>query len=244
MLQIALCDDDPAQRDQIGRLLQNYIDKRLDSAAQLTVFSSRVKLLEHPENFDLYVLDVIMPEISGIDLGMKLRDLGEEGAIVYLTASRDHAVDSYLVDALYYLLKPVEEDKLYEVLDKAAALLQKQRAASVQVKTKNGLHLLALESIIYVELVGRIARYHLLKGELVDSLTFHNSFKKEMAPVLDDPRFLLCGSSFVVNLHYVTTVDKTTLTVKGGEQVPLARGYYDRMKKRWGDYWMDKGETP
>lgn len=242
MLQIALCDDEPAHRDQIGRLLQNYIDTRLNSAAQLTIFASGAALLEYSESFDLYVLDVIMPDISGIDLGLKLRALGQEGAIVYLTTSRDHAVDSYLVDALYYLLKPVEEGKLYAVLDKAAALLQKQRAVSVQVKTKNGLRLLPLADIIYVELIGRTARYHLPKGEIVDSLTFHNAFKKEMAPMLEDRRFLLCGSSFVVNLHYVTAVNKTALTVAGGEQVPLSRGYYERVKKSWGDYWMDKGE--
>ena len=85
--------------------------------------------------FDLYVLDVVMPDMSGIDLGMKLRELGQYGAIVYLSVSPEYAVESYAVRAFYYLMKPVDSTQLYHVLDQALVALDRKKAACVTVKT-------------------------------------------------------------------------------------------------------------
>lgn len=246
MLHIALCDDEPEQRALTGGLLRQYIKERPGLAAQLSVFSSGAALLEQVENggdFDLYVLDIIMPELSGIDLGVKLRNMGSNGSIVYLTTSPDYAVDSYLAQAFFYLLKPVNPPRLFEVLDQAAALLHKRRAASVQVKTKDGLLLLPLDGLLYAELAGRAVRYHLSGGETVGGMTLRGTFSREMEPLLSDRRFILCGSSFVVNLHYVTAVGKGELTVSG-VRVPLSRGLAAQVKQRWGDYWMEGGGEP
>ena len=122
MLKIALCDDEPGQRSLTGGLLREYMEQRPSLAARLTVVSSGEELLEQAEaegGFDLYVLDVIMPELSGIDVGVKLRELGSDAPIIYLTTSPDYAVDSYLAQAFYYILKPVDRFQLFEVLDRA-----------------------------------------------------------------------------------------------------------------------------
>lgn len=244
MLQIALCDDHAEERSEISRLLRDYIAQRPALTARLTVFSSGAELLEHPEGFDVYVLDVVMPELSGIELGMQLRAMGRSGAIIYLSAYRDFAVDSYLVSAFYYLLKPAGAEQLYPVLDRATALMDDRRAAGVLVKTRNGLRLLPLDDVVYTELLGRSARYHLSHGETVDSVTFHGSFRSEMATLLADPRFTLCGSSFAVNLHYVAAVDKRGLTLADGGRVPLSRAHYDRVKTSWANYWMNQEGAP
>ncbi len=247
MLNIAFCDDEPEQCALTGALLRQYMEDRPDLALRLTAFSSGPALLEQAEaagGFDLYVLDVIMPELSGISLGVKLREMGSDAPIIYLTTSPDFAVDSYLAQAFYYLLKPVEPARLYAVLDLAAALLQKRRAASVQVRTKSGLRLLPLDDIVCVELAGRSARYCLTGGETVDSVTLHGPFQTEIGPLLADPRFLLCASGFAINLHYVTAVDKGELTLRGGGRAPLSRGLAQEVKKRWGEYWLGGGGKP
>ncbi len=247
MLRIALCDDEPGQRDLTGGLLRQYMEERPNLAARLTVVSTGAELLGQMEavgGFDLYVLDVIMPELSGIDVGVRLRELGSDAPIIYLTSSPDYAVDSYLAQAFYYILKPVDPAKLFGVLDRAAALLEKRRAASVPVKTKSGVRLVRLDEILYVGLAGRLAQYHLSGGERVDSLTLHSSFQAEIAPLLADARFVLCASSFAVNLHYVTAVDKGELMVGDQFRVPLSRGLAAQVKKRWGDYWLNGGNGP
>lgn len=247
MLKIALCDDEKDQLDRVDGLLRQYFGERPGLAHRTELFSSGEELLkrvESGEGFDLYVLDVIMPRLSGIDLGVKLREAGCGAPIIYLTGSPDYAVDSYLAEAFYYLLKPVEPERFYEILDKASLLLEKKKAASVQVKTKDGLRLLPLDDILCAELAGRCARYYLADGEVVDGLTLRGTFRAAMEPLLADPRFALCSISFLVNLYYVSAVGKTELTISGGRHIPLSRAFSTAVKERWAAYWLNRGGEP
>lgn len=244
MLEIALCDDEPGQVAQTGGLLRGYLAARPRLGGRLTSFSSPQALLQRAaeQHFDIYVLDILMPGLSGIELGLRLRQAGCEGTIVYLSTSPEYAVDSYRVRAFYYLLKPVQPARLYEVLDQAAALAEKRQAARVTVKTKNGLRVLPLGEVCYVELVGRAARYYLTSGEAVDSVTLRGPFQAAVAPLLADRRFLPCGASFAVNLEQVAAVEKAGLTMADGRQLPLPRGQYTLLKKLWMEHWL-QGEA-
>lgn len=247
MLRIALCDDEEKQRSNASQLLRGYAAQRPETAIQLSVFSSAYALLERVEAegpFDLYLLDIVMPELSGIDLGIRLRELDSSGAIIYLTVSPEFAVDSYAAHAFYYLVKPVSPEQLYPVLDSAAAELERRKAACVTVKTKDGLRRVRLDDILYAELSGRTVHYHLAGGERLDSVTVRGAFHEEIAPLLADPRFFQCGASFAANLFYVTSAEKTCFKMDGGKRVPLSRSLAAQARQRWNDYWLNgvKGE--
>lgn len=249
MIKLALCDDEAEQREAIGILLRKYAASRPALAIKLAVFSSGQELLAAAEEcggFDLYVLDIVMPGLSGIDVGVRLRELYSGGSIIYLTISPEYAVDSYAARAFYYLMKPAEPDKLFQVLDQAAEELEKQRSACVTVRRKDGLERVRLDEILYVELSGRVMRYHLADGSSLDSVTVRGPFQTEAASLLADQRFFLCGASFVVNLFYVTAVEKGFLRLDGGARVPLARGLAAQARQRWSDYWLGPsgGEAP
>lgn len=242
MIKLALCDDEAEQREAIGNLLREYAASRPSFVLKMSIFSSGQDLLAAAEEcggFDLYVLDIVMPGLSGIDLGVRLRELYSGGTIVYLTVSPEYAVDSYAARAFYYLMKPVEPAELFRVLDLAAAALEKRKAACVAVRTKDGLERVRLDEIVYAELSGRTVRYHLADGSSLDSLTVRSPFQEEAAPLLADQRFFLCGASFAVNLFYVTAVEKGFLRMDGGARVPLARGLAGQAKRRWSDFWLD-----
>lgn len=242
MIKLAVCDDEAEQREAIGNLLREYAASRPSPAIKISIFSSGQDLLAAAEEcggFDLYVLDIVMPGLSGIDLGVRLRELYAGGAIIYLTISPEYAVDSYAARAFYYLMKPAEPDKLFPVLDQAVAALEKKKAACVAVRTRDGLERVRLDEIVYAELTGRTVRYHLADGSSLDSLTVRSPFQEEAAPLLADQRFFLCGASFAVNLFYVTAVEKGFLRMDGGARVPLARGLAAQAKRRWSDYWLN-----
>ena len=240
MLKLALCDDEAEQRAAVSKMLREYAALRPELTVKLSVFSSGLELLSaaEEEHFDLYVLDVVMPGLSGIDLGVKLRELGRYGAIVYLSISPEYAVESYAARAFSYLMKPVEPAKLFHVLDQAAASLEKQKASCVTVKTREGLVLVPLDRIMYVELNNRAVRYHLSNNTMVDSLTVRTSFQEETAQLLSDARFFQSGASFAVNLYYVSAVERSSLRMDNGDRVPLARGRTALVKQRWSDYWL------
>ncbi len=242
MLRLALCDDEQTQRTAIGELLLEYTERKREAAVHVSVFSSARTLLaavEEHGDFDIYLLDVVMPQMSGIELGIALRALGSTGAIVYLTISPEYAVDSYAARAFYYLIKPPDPAQLFQVLDQAAVELEKRKVACITVKAKSGLRLVRMDEILYAELVDRAICYHLFGGRRVESVTVRGSFQEEVAPLLADGRFFLCGASFVVNLFYVTTVERGALRLDGEYRVPLARSFAAQAKKRWQEFWLN-----
>lgn len=107
-----------------------------------------------PRGFDIYILDILMPGLSGIDAARKLRQLGDGGEIIYITNSNDFAADSYEVRAFSYLLKPVDEARLFKVLDGAVEKLERRRSSAVMVNTPGGMQRIRLEQILYVERMG------------------------------------------------------------------------------------------
>ena len=226
MSKIAVCDDREEERAALGAMLREYSGSC--PGLSISVFSSGQQLLlsEGGSDFDLYILDVIMPEMSGIELGIRLRELGCRGTIIYLTVSPDFAVDSYDARAFHYLLKPVKSTRLFEVLDQALEEAEQKKAACVTVKT----------------LVNHTARYHLSNRETIDSVTLRRSFRSELDALLRHPEFVLCGASFAVNLRYVTEVNKSTLRLQGALpdsiRIPMPRGIAVGLRQQWEDYWL------
>ena len=180
-----------------------------------------------------------MDDLSGIDLGIRLKEMNCPGAIIYLTVSPEYAVSSYEAQAFHYLLKPVDSEHLFHVLDRALEKTERQKSVYITVKTHDALQRLRLDDIVWAELTNRIVRYHLSGNDLVDSVTLRRSFQEEMDPLLSSFGFIPCGASFVVNLHYVTAVEKRFLRLDNGTRIPLPRNMAAQIKQEWADYWLD-----
>lgn len=243
MLRIAICDDEENQLKKTTALLESYLHSRSGSYGQVESFQSGSTLLarvKDTESFDLYVLDILMPELSGIETGRRLRELGDGGEIIYLTSSNDFASDSYNVRAFFYLLKPVEENRLFQVLDEAVEKLNQRRNSAIVVNTSEGPRRILLERIRYVERVGRRIRYYCTDG-IVDSQTIRVSFREIMASLLEDRCFYLCGASFVLNFQHVTGINGRTALLDDGNSVLLPRTAATDFKKAWGNYWLEEG---
>ncbi len=245
MLKIAVCDDDAAELARSETLLKEFCARRPELAAGVTVFGSALGLLDalgKGADFDLYLLDVLMPGKNGIEAGKEIRSLGLDGEIIYLTTSPDYAVDSYQTQAFYYLLKPVDRGQLFQVLDRAVEVLGKRKDQSVIVSTAAGLRSIPLRDILYVERVDRSMRYYLAGGEAVDSRTLRGSFRDGAAPLLEDRRFFLCGASLVLGLHQVNSVERGQALLDAGAWVPVSQTACGELKQAWMNYWLG-GET-
>lgn len=244
MLRFAVCDDDKEQCQQMAALLESYLQSRAGLQGRVMTFSSGNALLiqaERQGGFDLYILDILMPELNGIDTGRRLRALGDGGEIVYLTSSNDFAADSYDVHAFFYLLKPVQEKRLFQILDGAVKKLNRRRSSAIVVNTADGPRRILLEHIQYVERVGRCMRYSCIDS-MVDSQSIRVPFREMAAPLLADRRFYLCGASFVLNFQHVTGVNGRTALFSNGQTLTLPRTAATDFKKAWGNYWLKDGD--
>ena len=245
MIKIAVCDDESIYQACIVESLQHYFAARPSLVNEISVFADGAVLLadvaEHGA-FDLYLLDILMPEMNGIELGRRLRSKGDRGELIFLTNSNDFAADSYDVAAFFYLLKPVQQEKLFSVLDQVIEKIHKRHQAVVIVQTTEGTRRIKLEDICYAERVGRCMRYY-CTNDTIDTPTIRQPFREMAAPLLADRRFWLCGASFVLNFQHVSGVTGQTALLDNGKAVVLPRTAAVEFKKAWGNYWLEEADT-
>ena len=243
MLRIAICDDEAQYVQQTENFVREYLHCRPELSGQIHTFQRGQELLcqvEETGGFDLYLLDIVMPGLDGIRTGQKLREFGDGGEIIYLTVSPDYAIDSYSVHAFFYLLKPLEKGRFFAVLDAAAKKLNDRRSKAVLITTKDGPRRLLLDQILYVERVGRSLRYF-CSGGTVDSMSLRVPFHAAVEPLLADPRFCQCGSSFAFNLQHVTGVSGQEVLLDSGGSVAIPRASVVPFKHAWGRFWLEEG---
>lgn len=238
-MKIAVCDDDLLCRQQIAAAVQGYFGSR-DVA--LSVFSRGSALLEETAKtggFDLYILDVLMPEINGIQLGMRLRQMGDTGKIVFLTSSPDYALDAFRAMATDYLLKPVTQESISAVLDRILPAVSAQKSKSLILRTKESAIHIDFDTLLYTELVKKTVVYHLVGGREVESMSIRSTFSEAMQELLRDSRFALCGSGRMVNLHHISELNSEYLVFKTGETLHIGKRASRVLRSAWYDFWFE-----
>ena len=121
MIKIAVCDDEPFFAEQMNDRIKKYMPDCI-----IQRFLSGEDLLLQRELFDIYFLDIQMEKINGIETARKLRELDEESIIVFITGAKEYVFEAFDVAALHYLVKPVDNEKLQEVLRRAEKELGKK----------------------------------------------------------------------------------------------------------------------
>ena len=216
-MRIAICDDDALCRQEVLDMVNEYIAAS-DRELTVTVYERAAALTDDVlrfGGFDIYILDIIMPGVNGIQLGIELRQTDAYGKILYLTSSREYAIDAFKAKASDYLLKPVEKDKLFAALDDAINTIANRRERSLIIKTRENSTRLAFDNILYTELLNRKVMYYLVSGETIEGSTIRTTFAEAIEELLQDARFVMCGSSIAVNLYYITMTERNCISENG-----------------------------
>lgn len=240
-MKIAICDDDSLCRTKVLDIIADYAEERKDADILFEVFSNPQALLDAVRvgnPFDIYLLDIVMPEINGIALGQALRSSGAEGKIIYLTSSKEYALESFRVRAFDYILKPVEKAPLWEALDRAIAAVPEKKTKVLIVKTKDSNARIAYDNVLYAELKRRAVTYHLTNGTQVESTTLRTTFTGAVSKLLSDSCFVLCGASMVVNMHHVTMVENDAIVFTDDTRVFLGVKACRKLRADWNAYWI------
>ena len=236
MITVAICDDNDFQREMMLDILHEYSVSHAELSA--SVFSSGRELLEcvkSGKKFNIYILDVIMPEINGMEIATTLRIMKDDGKIIFTTATLEYAVASYDVQAYYYMVKPVDPQKLFRILDNAVAKLTPHEN-SVIVKTKEGEINLRIKDITFVEVEDRSLLFHLSDGRTCKSQALRNSFREAVDDLADDEGFAICGASKIINLKYIDAIDSDMVLLRDGTTIYPPRSAYAELRKKWREY--------
>ena len=225
---LTVCDDKREELDAILSLLDAWQGSR-DVPLRRKAFQSAAELLgaARQERFTLYLLDVMMPEMDGLEAAREIRQFDDAAELVFLSTSPGFAYESYGVRALNYLLKPVEREKLFALLDQLHLREQKPLEA-LTLKTAAAIIRVPYAQISYVEVIGKHVYFHLVDGatrEVVGSL-------KDFEPVLlSRPEFMRVHRSYIVNMFQAEQLSSAGLRTFQGENVPVSRLTYPQLQK-------------
>ena len=155
MTRLAFCDDDPNIHDQLTALLEKYRTQR-KADLECTAFRSPLDLLaaiESGARYDILLLDVLMPAEDGITAAKEIRQYDKTVHIIFLTSSAEFAVESYVVGAYFYLLKPIWEDSFFPLMDSVMAACRRAEQRSLVLRCKSGISRIELEKLLYCEVL-------------------------------------------------------------------------------------------
>ena len=222
---IAICDDEEADRNYLSSLVKKWASAR-EAAVCVRHFTSAENFLFHyAENkeYDILLLDIEMGDMDGVSMAKKLRQDNHTIQIVFVTGYSDYIAEGYEVEALHYLLKPLKEEKLFAVLDRASRKLSANE--KVLTLTSGGeMVRFPLYQLRYAEVYGNYVTLH-AASDFTLKMTL-----SELEQHLD-PRFFRAGRSLIVNLTRVSRVTKKELYLQDGTALPLPRGAYEPINR-------------
>jgi Response regulator of the LytR/AlgR family len=196
--------------------------------------------INHVASFDLIVLDILMPGMTGIEVAEQIRKTNNGCKIIFLTSSPEFAVNSYKVDAFYYLLKPLQKQELLSILDKALISIQEEQSKSVVIKGKSGLTRIPIHMIMYVESVKHTLNFHLRGGETTSCYAKMAEFREYL---LADGRFVQCHQSFIVNMSLIAQINNQYFVMQDKTLIPISRTLYPQVKKSYIGYFFHGGKN-
>lgn len=236
LLLLAVCDDMPIECADIAKQIENIL-KQSNTDFIVKKFFSGQELLYSKENFDIMFLDIKMPKMSGMDLAKKIREWGKQSLIIFITSASEYVFEAFDVEAFQYLIKPIPNEKLKNVLEKAIKRIQVDvNTDFLIISSDRQTKKVFLKDILYIESVGRIAKIHCHEGILE---TYEQIGVLE--DKLSDKSFFRCHKCFLVNLEYIDAFNKTEVSLENGEKIMLAKRRYEDFQKVILSYMKIKG---
>ncbi len=242
MLKIAVCDDLSTDLDHIAELIKEYLLLR-SLCADIKKYTHPDALLKAMQtgSFHIFLLDMVMPMMSGIDLGRSIRRQNTDAQIIYITTESAFALDAYAVSPLHYLLKPVDRQALFNVLDMAAQKANYGEETYITIKTRDGLQTLCTDAVACCEYVRHTACYTLVNGDKLKTLTIAGSFAEHTALLLQNRLFIVPHAAFVVNMSCVTRLSREGFTLRQGCVVPVSGKQFTAVRNAYMSYRLGEG---
>ncbi|MDO5292195.1 MAG: LytTR family DNA-binding domain-containing protein [bacterium] len=239
MINICLCDDDAFFLETCTRIIQQIgKETQLDLSVQTFINGESLlfELEDKVNTFDIIIMDMIMKEINGIGTAKQLRDFGFNGEIIFLSSSKEYAIDSFEVEPLNYILKDFHyQTKLQEVLKKAINQIEKKNAKKLIIYTKKKRIVMELSEITYIECVNKTLFLYKEDGGVEEYTSTLGSIEEKIR----EHGFIRCHKSYIVNAAYIETYTKAECKLRGDYSIPIGRKYANLFKEELMQYEFD-----
>lgn len=221
---IAICDDEPMILNDIMLMVDEIIDE-YGYTGQLYNFNSGEELLKNIEKnliyFDIYILDISMKDVNGIEVAKRIRQFDKNAIIIFLTSYQEWMPEAFDVQAFNYLLKPIDRKKLQVVLKKILKYLS-DRKVLYYFKQGKKLYSIPYKNIYYFESDKRKIKIITNNGEYYYYDTISNVQK-----VVGEELFARTHMSYFINMDYIRNFDGKDVTLESGVSIPVSKKYVE-----------------
>lgn len=223
-MRIALCDDEPIILNDIMLMVDEIIEE-CGYAGEVYSFNSGEDLLKRLEkdlvSFDIYILDINMQDIDGIEVAKKIRSYDKNAIIIFLTSSQEWMQDAFDVQAFNYLLKPIDKKKLEEIFKKILGYFL-DRKVLYYFKEGKKLHSIPYKNIYYFESDKRKIKIATDKEEHYYYDTISN-----IQGIVGEELFTRTHVAYFVNMDYIRNFDGKDVALENGINIPVSKKYVE-----------------
>jgi DNA-binding LytR/AlgR family response regulator len=235
MLNISIVDDENTQTLLLSNLVKQwaYGNNKPISVQTFPSAESFHFAWCQDHSFDILLLDIQMQGMNGVELAKEIRKSDEKLCIIFITGLADYIESGYDVSALHYLLKPVNEGKLFACLDKACSRISIEQPTIVVTSQGQTIRILQRE-IIFAEASAHYVQ--LLTTACSHEIKMNIS---ELEKMLAKNLFIRCHRSYIIGIRYISKIGKTDLTLDNGKTIPVSRRLYHEVNQAFINFFRE-----
>ena len=219
MLRIAIVEDEDVYAKQLERYLDQYQTEK-GVEIRITRFTDGDEITEsYRAAYDIILMDIQMRFMDGMTAAEQIRQMDSEVVIMFITNMTEYAVRGYEVDALDYVVKPIEYFAFSRKMDRAVARIKPKERNFISVLTENGMRKIDLDTVLYMEIQDHTLIYH-TKTESVASRG--RGIMREMEQMMTPYGFFRSSNCYLVNLKWVESVEDGAC-ILDGQALPISR---------------------
>ena len=231
MFRVAICDDEETSL-KLNKALAEKILEEENISYEICTYTNMIEMTEALVNvkkaapFDVLLSDILATDMNGIEAAEKLRGIGEQLDIIFISSTAEYALDGYRVQALRYLKKPVDLEQLREALliSYRKHTCKEGLAINIEGKMTN----INYKDIYYIESCGREVDIH------VDGRVLPAHIKiSDMEKMLPEKEFFRCHRSYIVNFKNMEKLERYEITMKDGDIISVSQQLYAETKNRF-----------
>lgn len=230
MFRIAVVEDEQIHRDILVKYIAEWKRHKAVDAEVETFHSSDAFYFTWCEDqrFDVLFLDICMEGTDGVSLARRLREKGKTVNIIFTTGIADYMQEGFEVEALHYLLKPIDRKKVWECLEKCLSR-KEDDSRLILLPTEEGLIKTDVEQILYGEAVGHYCELVCL----AETLSLKIGIKETAQRLEGYGDFMFCHRSYLINLRRISKIGKQDIIMDNGKAVPVSRRMYGAVNQEF-----------
>ncbi len=235
MLQIAICDDEQDTVQENKKTAEECLCQCKTAGKILTYTTSANLLWDITEDhffFDLILLDIEMPGISGMEIAEKIRPFLPDVKIIFITSHIEYAIDAFELSVFRYVPKQDMDRRLPSAIKDAVRLIALEEGKVYTIQTSSRLEKIPYKEILYIEREGKNARIITLKGE--------SRVRKSLQQVYEElgaEEFIFIDRGCIVNLIHIMQIRDSTAVLNDGTALPISRSHLQDVKGQINAYW-------